>query len=138
MIDFRLAIKTEFEKAFAEVCKDLDIAFFDDEICVVRSDKFLIKFSYDPRVRSIESNIVCLEAAEEHQSELQLHILIRMFPKVDWQSSVETGPVEYNIQVEVDNMRTIVCMIKKGDTLPRDLFYFQEGYNRAYTDYMSG
>jgi hypothetical protein len=137
MIDFRLAIKTEFEKAFAEVWKEWDIIPSDDETFVVRSNKFLINFFYDSRVGLIESNLVCFEAAKEHQNKLQLHIIIRMFSRVAWQPSIETRPVQYKLQAEVNNMREIICMIKKGETLPRDLFHFQEGYNRAYTDYMS-
>lgn len=131
------AVGSEIAKAFKDESTDWEVCPDGPSACVVRMPRLLITFTQDPRDKLVSSSLTFIEIEEKDRSELDIHIIAKLFPEITFHYDTKTPDVGQNIALEVDNVKNILEAIRKNNISPRDLDYFALGYSSAYEDYLN-
>lgn len=110
-----------------------------EQSCVAETEEVVLYFFFDDRIGTIESSIEFANTEIQYADRLYSHIIRKIFnPCIDWRDIQDTDDISMKVDREVDNVLNILSAAQRQHILPRDFFYFQLGYNAAYTKYMSG
>ena len=106
----------------------------NDGSCVVESADVAIRFTYDDRDGQVSSSIV-FTSLVPHGAVLYTHIVskITKTPRLKASSDLPS-----KVRDECERVSDLLIKMKLAAISARDLYYFQYGYNTAYTDYASG
>lgn len=114
---------------------DLSIIEERDGSCVIMAHDLSVRFTLDNRDGQVTSSI-SFGDSPPNGCYLYIHILSRLFDLPNSAASSES--LFDKIQRECDRVVSVLKGMKSRNLKPRDLYYFQYGYNSAYTDYASG
>lgn len=107
-----------------------------DDSCSIEYKDVRIEFIRDTRDRIVSSS---LYFPDDKLGEFQLftHIVKRFLSK-DRDIRGEATAGDNQLREECRSVAEILAVINGGRVGATDLYYFQRGYNAAYTDYTSG
>jgi hypothetical protein len=104
-------------------------------ICTILSKTVAIDIYIDDRGGEVLSTI---EFADKsiNEPKLYTHVVYRAFPEVIFAD--RPGNQQENIGSEINLIIDVLKLARSNRVSLRDLYFFQDGYNTAYTEYASG
>jgi hypothetical protein len=103
-------------------------------LCSLRSNDYLIRVNMDPRNDMVTSSINFLADGLPIYETLDTHVVIKLL--TDSRNVGDSDSIQ-TVTPEMEKVRRILLVLKRGDLNPRDMYYFTIGYNCAYTAYFT-
>ncbi|MBO9713242.1 hypothetical protein [Sphingomonas sp.] len=139
MIPLSTAIQPEIARLFGGWPEGWSIEDEGVEQCRVQTPEFAIAFFRDPRNNEVGSTLIYPESAGTIDT-LQPHIIASYFQSLEWKPGpgIAYTELQPRVAIEVANLRALLEVMARERISPRELSFFQSGYNSAYTDYCAG
>jgi hypothetical protein len=112
---------------------EFEISKEGSNLCSIISKELTINIGIDDRDDSVESDLIFHSDAEY---QVQTHVVLRLFRNL--RSRASRQDLSSRVEMEIEKIGDLLIATRENHLAPRDLRYFQRGYNAAYTDYASG
>lgn len=115
---------------------DLSVVKQHDGSCSVNARDLSVSFSFDDRDGQVTSSLSFGDRVPD-ETRLYVHILGGLFDLPNSEDDLSEN-LDEKVRIECDRVNSVLKGMELRKLSPRDLYFFQYGYNAAYTDYASG